>query len=194
MSGKKCDVKPFPASCRDVRPFEGPMRTTGREIALFDSVASELVQRAGTVIDYYAIDIAGSDRDPLYDEPTARRFRGPFRLKAFVAYADSQPDPRQEGFVNSWASSAWIPRVEFEKSNFGDIQPGEGDIIRVWNLPYFNEAAVDDESVPGAGFYFNVVNVSNDGHLFDQPQFVGFTFQLARNTEFTPERRIEGST
>jgi len=188
----RCLVQPFKADPRDVRPYAGPLRMGAKELPLFDSVAAELVRRAGTVIEYFGIDTDGSDYDPLYAEPTTRRFKGPFRLEGWVGYSNSTPDTRQEGFVNSWATSAWIARTEFERVSF-PFQPGEGDIIRMWKLPFFDLAGTD-VPIPGGGYYFNVVNVSEDGHLFDQAQFVGFTFSISRNTEFTPERRIEGLT
>jgi hypothetical protein len=182
-------VKPFAADCRAVKPYCGPLRLSAKELKLFDSITSEQVKIAGQSIEYWQLDIAGSVRDPLYDEPTLRKFRGPLVLNAWVGYANSTPDLPPQGYRDTFATSAWIARTEVEKAKMS--RPVEGDIIGFWKIPYFAEDSADTEFTPGGGYYFNVVNVSEDGHLFDNAEFVGFTLEIARNTEFTPERRIE---
>lgn len=183
------EVKPFDADCRDVKPWCGPLTLTDGEIKLFDSIASEAVHIAGTDIRYWQLDVAGSTQDPLYREPTLRRFKGPFTMKAWVAYSQTEAAPVPEGFRLDWTSSAWIARTDVEK--LGLQPPSEGDIVGFWNIPYFAQNTLDSQFTPGGGWFFNVTDVDEDGHIFDQAAFVGFTLQLARNTEFTPERRIE---
>jgi hypothetical protein len=53
-----------------------------------------------------------------------------------------------------------------------------------------NNQAVDSEGTPNAGYYFNVINVVDDAHMFDNPDFTMFRLDLRRYTEFNPERRI----
>lgn len=181
-------VRPFAADCSSVKPYCGPLRLSDSEKALFDSVATETTQIAGDRIRFYKLDVLGSDVDPLYDEPTRRRFTGPYEINAWVGYANSNPDVPPQGYRNTFATSAWIARAEVER--VGMRAPEEGDIIEFWRVPFFAQDSVDTGLVR-PGYYFNVVNVSEDGHIFDRAGFVGFTLEIARNTEFTPERRIE---
>lgn len=183
-------VKPFAADCRSVKPYCGPLHLGAKERALFDSVATEVTTIAGTQVEYWAIDVAGSVRDPLYSEPSLRKFKGPYLINIWVGYSNSTPDVTSRGFRNTWATSAWIPRTAVEKANMPT--PVEGDIFGVWKLPFFADDSSPSKFTPTGGYYFNVGNVSEDGHLFDNGEFVGFTLEIARNTEFTPERRIEG--
>jgi hypothetical protein len=69
--------------------------------------------------------------------------------------------------------------------------PSEGDVLQAWNIPFYQKySTAEQEPLPTAGYYFNVVDVDTDGQLFDNPTFVGFKLKLNRRTEFTPERRL----
>jgi hypothetical protein len=49
---------------------------------------------------------------------------------------------------------------------------------------------VNWENVPNKGYYFNVVNIQDDGHMMDNPDFSGFKLELRRYSEAFPENRI----
>lgn len=192
----KCsEVKPFqPCRAGEIKPWCGPLQLTAKERKLFDSIATEVNKTAGTPVRYWVLDVPGSVVDPLYDEPITRKFKGPYNVQAWVGYANSTPDVQPQGFRNTWATSAWLARTDVEKS--GMNPPTEGDIMEIWDIPFFADDAASFEGKPGIfapkpGYYFNITNVSEDGHLFDTAEFVGFTLAISRNSEFTPERRIE---
>ena len=159
------------------------------ELSLFDCIAKEFNQIIGTKIDYFSLDVERSDKDPLYDEPITNRFKGPFSMHAYIEYPEPQPEAGQSGLKTRWSTSMWISRKAFEETRCP--VPFIGDVIRVWETPFFDDSAVDDVKVPGAGFYFDVTTADNDGHLFDTPSFVGFKLRLLRRTEFTTERRLD---
>lgn len=185
---KPAFIKPFP-TMRKVAPYEfSTLQLPDCEHDLFDSIAQEHVRIAGTDIDYYSHRVKDSTRDALYDEPTERAYSGPFRLKGYLVWPDLTPDISEKGWRSVANAECWIARKEIEDLHCP--APSETDVLRIWNTPFFNQWAVDGEDVPGAGYYFDVLNVNDDGHLFDSPQFVGFKMIIKRRTEFTPERRI----
>jgi len=154
----------------------------------FSDIAQEHVNIAGTYIDYYHLDIAKSIKDPLYDEASEREFIGPYRMKAYVSYPEQQPTVEAQGTILNWDCIAWISRRDIEEKKAPP--PAPGDVIRIWKIPFFQDAASFDETIPGAAFYFNVLNSNTDGHLFDTSTFVGFRVTLRRRTDMAPERRI----
>lgn len=179
---------PYP-TLRKVQPYEFPtLQMPECEHDLFDSIAQEHVGIAGTDIEYWSHDIQAGTRDALYDEPIKRVYRGPFKLKGYITLPDSEPEARMEGSRTIFTAECWIARKEFE-----DVRapaPGESDVIRVWKSPFFDKFAVDNVTEPGAGYFFDILDVDDDGHLFDAITFVGFKMSIKRRTEFTPERRI----
>lgn len=182
-------IKPYP-TLRRVAPYPfDKFALPECEHDLFDSIAQEQVDIAGTPIEYYKHEIQKGVRDALYDEPLKRVYRGPFLLKAYLAWPDQAPEVRMEGYRTLVNAEAWISRKSVEDSNMPI--PGETDVVRVWNIPFFNkEWAVNADNVPNSGYFFDVLNVNDDGHLFTSAQFVGFRLTLKRRSEFTPERRI----
>jgi hypothetical protein len=182
-------IAPFP-TLRKVGPYEFPtLQLPDCEHDLFDSIAQEHVNIHGTDIDYWSHTVDSDSRDPLYDEAIERVYKGPFRLKGYVSWPDSVPEARFEGERTTFGAEMWIARKTIE-----DVRapsPNETDVVRIWNTPFFNAWAVDTQDVgPNAGYFFDVIDVDDDGHLFDSPQFVGFKLSIKRRTEFTPERRI----
>jgi len=183
-------IKPFEVpgvAVKPLDPSEG-LRLTAHERRLFDSVSEEHIRISGTTVEYYHLDIAASNWDPLYGEARDRKFNGPYKIIAYLTYPESPPEMRQEGFRNSFNCECWISRKAMEDANAP--APSEGDVFRVWDLPYFNEGSVDGQNVPSAGYYFDATDVDEDGHLFDNPDFVGFKVTLARRNEFAAERRV----
>lgn len=167
----------------------GSFRFDGAELCLFDSIAEEQLQRAGTPIQYWQQDIENSKRDPLYDEPISRSWRGPYNLMAFVEYAAESMEAREEGTRSVWNGVLWIARISLEQA--GGKAPEAGDVVRYWaDAAFYAKHSVIGANEPGSGYYFDVTNVDTDGHLFDSSKFVGFKLELARRTEFTPERRL----
>jgi hypothetical protein len=154
-----------------------------KEKDMFDSFSQEQVKIAGTTMDLYKLNLDRSKRDPLYDEPIERVYDGPYRMKCVMDYPASIPSTGEEGFRIEWPASVWIPRKELEDADAPT--PFEGDVIRVWDTPFYRSF-----KVPASGFYFDVINVDTDGHLHDTPTFVGFRVTLKRRTEMAPERKI----
>lgn len=185
---KTCNkIKPL-CACPAV-PTVCTFNLDASEMFLFDLWANEHTSIAGTEIEFWSLDIGGSLVDPLYGEAIERRWAGPYRLKAWVHLPQDNPDVGQQGSRTIFDSALWIPRKQFEENNAPT--PNENDVVRLWNLPFFRGYAVDDETVPGGGFFFDVINVNHDGHVFDQAGFVGFSLTLARRTDYTPERRLQ---
>lgn len=182
-------VVPFP-TLRKVEPYQfESLQMPECEHALFDSIAQEHVQILGTDIDYFSHQVGDSTRDALYDEPVKRAYQGPFRLKGYIAWPDSQPEVRMEGWRTTFSAEAWIPRKDFEDGHCPD--PSETDVLRIWKIPYYDKNwSVDGDNVPNSGYFFDILNVNDDGHLFTSPTFVGYRLVLKRRTEFTPERRV----
>jgi hypothetical protein len=158
------------------------------EKALFDSIAQEHIHISGTPLDFYVLDRAKTTVDPLYGEATEKIWKGPYKFRAHFQWPNPTAESREEGFRETYRSECWIVRKDFEELHCP--MPDHGDIIRVWNIPYFNTASVSEENVPHGGYFFNVVQVQDDGHMFDNPEFSGFRLSLTRLTEFSPERRI----
>ncbi len=162
--------------------------STAGEKLFFDSVANEHVRFAGTEIEFYSLDHSATNADPLYGETVEAVWKGPFRLIGHMEWPDGLPEMREEGLRTTYVVGCWVPRAEFENAH-API-PKEGDVIRVWRIPFFNDAAANNEVIPGAQYAFTVADVDDDGHLFDNPDFVGFRMDLRRNSEFAPERRV----
>jgi hypothetical protein len=187
----------------EVRPMrEGePFTLNASERALFDCIATEQVNIAGTEIEYFqlALDTLQNTpngqpqtiRDPLYDEPFERRYLGPYKLKAYVSYPDISPLLAIEGFSSSIDATAFIPRASIEAA--GMPAPTESDILGFWLDSYYhNQAGGGTAGFPVAGsrFYFSVIDVKEEAQLFDTYSFLGFTLTLRRTTQQTPERKI----
>jgi hypothetical protein len=170
-------------------PLVNTFTLGAEESFLFDLWAQEHSHILGVEIEFWSLDVESSKRDPLYDEPIERVWEGPFKLKGYIEWPDSTPEAREEGMRTTWSASAWISRKDFEDAKAPP--PSEGDVFRVWNIPFFQGFGVDDEKVPGRGYFFDILNVNDDGHLWDQANFVGYSFTFTRRTEYTPERRLE---
>jgi hypothetical protein len=177
----------LPVGCSSACP---PFKIDASEGAVFDHFAQEQVKAVGTELSYWHQDLEGSKRDPLYDEPIQRKWAGPYKISGFVEYMEGQPQMREEGAVVRWEGRIWIARKELEDNNAP--APTEGDIIQYWDDRFFTSFSVNDAEVPKAGYYFDVIKASDDGHVGDTSHFVGFSIQVLRRTEFTPERRLEG--
>jgi hypothetical protein len=176
-----------------VQPMtSGDFHLSDCEIFLFDGIASEVTNIAGTEVDLFQFNKKKSTRDPLYDETIKDSFDGPFRLRAWVEWPDPTPETRAEGFRKTFPATMWLARVDLEV--IGASAPSFGDIVRFWNTPYFNGTSTSYQVGSNVkGYYFTLTEVKDDGHLFDNPSFVGFKCTIARNTEFAPERRVHNA-
>ncbi len=185
---KPVRILPYP-TLRKVAPYPFPtFQLPECEHDLMSSIAQEQVGIMGTDVDFFHHAILKATRDALYDEPITRVFEGPFRVKGYVTWPDTQPEASQEGFRTVTGAELWIARKELEDKRCP--VPSETDVVRIWNTPFFNDWAVDGEDTENPGYFFDVLNVNDDGHLFDSASFVGFRMTLKRRTDFTPERRI----
>lgn len=162
---------------------------------LFSFWAQEHTTALGTTIDYFFQDREGAILDPLYNEPEKRAWDGPYKLKAWVKWPEQVLEPREEGARFTWTANLWIPRLSLEEAEI-ERMPEEGDVVRVWKIPFFDELSmgVDRPDIPGAGYFFDILQTQEQGHALDNPNFTGFKFDMKRRSEFTPERRLTNQT
>jgi len=156
--------------------------------------AQEQVQAEGTTVDYWSQDLIETTLDPLYNEPSERVWAGPYRFKVWVEFPSQSYEVREEGNAISWEGRMWIPRRTVEDVEMVE-SPKEGDVVRIWQIPHFDTFAQGmDHDIPGAGYYFDLIGVEEDGHVHDNPEFTGFVCDIKRRTVFTPERRVLNET
>lgn len=163
----------------------GEFRLDGAELYLRDLYAQEPVNISGTVCELFTRNIADSIIDPLYGEPSETAWDGPYRLFASVEWPEATPEVVDEGLRQLWPSGVWIPRKTIE-----DVQaraPREGDILRFWELPFFDEMAGRRQPGSNAAFYFDIIQVNDDGHSHDDSAFVAFRCDLKRRSDAPPE-------
>jgi hypothetical protein len=168
------------------RPPKSPVtefKFDSTESFIFDSIAQEVGKHVGTEVEWYGQDVEGSVRDPLYGEPIDRKWKGPFIIAGKVEIPDLSPEVKAEGLKLSFETTVWIARAEFEVS--GLSRPKLGDVFHVWKIPFYGQQAEEQ------GYYFDVVDIDHDGHIYDTEHFVQFKIIGKRNTEFTAERRVE---
>lgn len=167
----------------------GPFALDGRDSTMFDHFAQEHVAASGTDILLWHQDLENSIRDPLYDESIERVWQGPFKFKGYVQYMAGEPSMRDEGMTVRWQGTIWIARKELEDKK--TPAPLEGDVVKFWENKFFAEHGVNAEHGVEGGYYFDVINADDIGHVNDSDHFVGITLTVLRRTEFTPERRLE---
>jgi len=181
-------VRPYDSGQETVRPLEGLYHQGDQELRLFDAWAEEHVRIGGTRIAVYSIDPAGSTMSAVHDEVTDRRYRGPFPMWGWAEYPEGQPVVTDPGVTIRWPVKFWVPRASIEKARAP--APMEGDIIRFWDKPFFTANGDSDLPTEG-GYFFLITKVNEDGHPYDDPGFVGFSFEGTRDTAFSPERRMD---
>lgn len=159
------------------------------EIGLFDTIAREnSATLTGGAAELYIRDRGRSRKDPLYGEPVRAVWVGPYPLKVYLQNPVSSPLTVPQGFRSEWNGEVWVPRTEIELK--GLRAPDEGDVIRMWKIPFFDTLGVDFQNIPKAGFYFDVETSNLDGVPAMGPLFMGFKLTLKRRSEFTAERRV----
>jgi len=161
------------------------------ELELFDCINQDLIELAGTEINFYANESGGSPRsslearrkvDPLYGEPTERTIKGPIRLMGFVEYPEYSPMAEETGFGREWDAQVVISRASLDEKNAP--YPSEMDIIELWRTPYHDAWSL------GKGMFFDVIKAKHDGHINDTPTFTQFRLTLKRRSQFGAERRV----
>ena len=93
-----------------------------------------------------------------------------------------------------WQGAIYIARATLEAA--GAPAPIEGDVFRFWDNRFFTGHSVNEDKdalagTPQPGYYFDVINSDDTGHIFDEAFFTGFRILVMRRTEFTAERRLE---
>jgi hypothetical protein len=173
----------------DTRLGEVPeFRLDASELQMWDVFAQEPIHAAGTDCELFTRNLQKSKIDPLYSEPAETVFDGPYLIRANIEWPEFTPEVSEEGMRGVWPSGAWIPRKTIE-----DVRaraPREGDILRFWKLPYFDERASNDQHLTYAGYYFDVIKVNDDGHLHNTSAFVGFRCDLKRKSSFGAEEQF----
>ena len=187
---KKCGVCEFAKLPKSGPQKCGPFSLGERDGAMFDHFAQEHTEASGTEILFWHQNLEESLRDPLYDEPIDREWLGPYKLKAWVEYIAGSPQMTENGMTVRWSGTMWIARKTLEDA--GVPAPLEGDVIKYWDNKFFTEHGVNAEEGVHGGYYFDIINVDDHGHVHDSGHFVGLTINIMRRTEFTPERRLDG--
>ena len=173
----------------DPRLGETPrFRLDASELQMHDHIAQEPVNAEGTDCELFCRNLQKSKIDPLYSEPAETVFDGPYLLIAQVEWPEFTPEVGEEGFRGVWPSGCWIPRKTVEEVNARP--PREGDILRFWKLPYFDERASNNQHLTFAGYFFDIIKVNDDGHIHDTAAFVGFRCDLKRKSSFGPEEQF----
>jgi len=161
---------------------------------LFAIWTKEQSEASGTEVTYWSQDLEKSQLDPLYNEPEERVWHGPYKLTGNLDWPEQAFEVREEGARIIWTGKLFLSRLSVENANF-IMAPKEGDVIRVWQIPHFDQFAQGvDSNIPNAGYFFDVTQAQETGYPFDGPDFTGFTLDIARRTEFTPERRVLNQT
>lgn len=160
-------------------------RLDASERFLYDLVAQEIIGACGTECDVYQRSRTKSKVDPLYGEPISNFFDGPYTLLGHIEWPEGVPEVSEEGERLLWPSGLWVPRKSLE--DIGAKAMNEGDIVRFWKLPYFDNEATNGVPSPTGGFFFDVIKVNDDGHLHDSAAFVGFRCDLKRRSNSPPE-------
>ena len=171
-------------------PLKEEWRLDSSEIGLFDHWAQEHTGIEGITVEFWSLDVKGSKIDPLYGESLTKKWKGPFKLRAYVQWAEDLPESREEGTRNYWNGSLWVPRKTLE--DVGAPCPDLGDIVRYWRSPFFDkdEGTMGLTNVPNSGWYFDITAIDDLGHMHDNAEFTGVKCDIVRRTEYTPERRL----
>lgn len=171
-----------------------PFSFSEQESCVFDSIAQEHTEATGTTMYFWHQNLEASIRDPLYDEPIERAWKGPYKIKGYVEYMEGQPQMQEQGMTVRWQGNLYIARATLEDA--GAPAPLEGDVFKFWDDKFFKEHSVNSDEdalagTPSPGYYFDVINSDDTGHIFDEAHFTGFKLTVMRRTEFTAERRLE---
>ena len=181
-----CVFVELKTSCQ---PLCDSFKLDSSESQMFDHIAQEHTEAHGVDILYWHQNLGESIRDPLYDEPIERVWDGPFKITGYVEYMAGTPQMQEEGLTVRWQGTIWIARVELEDKNAPS--PLEGDVLKFWDNKFFAEHGVNAEEGVHGGYYFDVINADDAGHVHDTDHFVGILLTVMRRTEFTPERRLD---
>lgn len=181
-------IKPVPQPSDNRLGRVPEFRLDPTELAMFDHIAQEPINAVGTDCELFTRNNSKSTIDPLYSEPSRVVFDGPYLLRAHIEWPEFTPEVSEEGMRAVWPSGAWIPRKTIEEVNARS--PREGDILRFWNLPYFDERASNNQNLPFAGYFFDIIKVNDDGHIHDTRAFVAFRCDLKRKSSFGAEEQF----
>lgn len=168
---------------------DGEWALDSSELEMFDHFAQEPMSTAGTRVEVWQRSLKKTKVDALYGEPVETGFDGPFVVKAHVEWPESTPEVGEEGMNIHWPSGVWIPRKTLEDVGAGPMN--EGDIVRFWNLPYFENEATRNVKSKTPGLFFDVIKVNDDGHIHDQAEFVAFRCDLKRRLSAPPELQFK---
>lgn len=159
-------------------------RIDDSERFLHDLIAQEATEIIGTECTIWQRSLKKSKVDPLYGEAIETGFNGPFVVRAHFEWPDVTPEATEAGKRQIWPAAIWVARKSLEAAGAGPMD--EGNIVRVWDIPYFNnEATLNNPN--SQGFFFDVVKVNDDGHINDTASFVGFRCDLKRRSDSPPE-------
>lgn len=161
----------------------------GHEKNLFDSVALEILNLAGTespILWKFAEKVGravSGFSDCLYEEPIdGSKHYVPFRVLCYYEAKDRNTEVTDDGLVQTTAGRITFVRRNLEEArvpmdeNANHIS--EGDIIQLWSQNRLRS------------WYFEITNVNRDGWQLDSDVFTLYVADVVRNDSFTPERKI----
>lgn len=149
------------------------------DTALWDSFNADLVELAGTDASLYVLR-ADEARDPLYDEPTAFMYDGPYSILVTVRQPDREIDVTERGKERIQTTQVWFSRAHLEDRECPI--PKEGDVLGFWGGQYDLEDIKDESQVP-----------TNARSNPDAPWSIQFVLNAKRRERFLPERKTGGS-
>lgn len=103
-------------------------------------------------------------------------YQDPILIRALAMEPVQEEDPDERGTIYTHTVKLHIGRALLDE---GGIRPRAGDVIR---LPRLLES------------YYDVEHVDRDQHRFGaRGFFVAYSFDLVRNSMFSPERKLDGA-
>lgn len=142
---------------------------------LFDSIAQEVAELAGTTAIFYQFDEDASTKDPLWNESLDTQYKknssGVVGIECPVVFKDPERNAvvGEEGFRLDKISQVYVARVDLDKR--GLRRPRPGDIIKVW------------------GEYYDVTETHvAEGHINDSGTYSTMQIDVVRRTKGPPER------
>lgn len=155
-----------------------------KDVELFNEIAAEVNELAGTACYYYRMDKAASSRKPLYNETTEPVFKNVpdgLRVVCFTANPEHSTTTGEEGRRTQWDATLWFARKTWEDTirEADELTPSDpvyppaiGDVVNCW------------------GEFFDVVDYDKDGIMDDQRLvFVLHKISLKRATKYEAWRR-----
>lgn len=147
-----------------------------RDQEYLKKLEQERFELTAPVAIFYSMVRGGNTVDPLYDEPVDANNEThltPFPVIAVFSQLSHTPEAREEGIHTEYEAEVYIAINEWNAKAPAGLAPKEGDIIQI------------------ADKFYNLLKTStDDAKIMDSTDFVGYKFEVKRNSNFIPERRV----